>query len=67
MNISKIQETMNSSASSEPLISQRFELARLASEVFDEMASFLIDASYAHHRLSIQGNPQSDRSLFDEL
>lgn len=66
MDISKIRETIDSAVSSEPLINQRLELARLAADVFDEMASFLVKASYTHHGVSIQGNPESDPNVFDD-
>jgi hypothetical protein len=66
MDISEIQEVIVSAASSESLIELRFELARLASDVFGEMASFLLSASYARHEPPPENNRQVDRSLPDE-
>ena len=66
MDISEIQEVIVSAASSESLIELRFELARQASDVFGEMASFLLSASYARHEPPPENNRQVDRSLPDE-
>jgi hypothetical protein len=66
MDISKIQRTIDSAACSEQLINQRFELVRLAAEVFDEMALFLASASHTYHGSSIQGNLESNLNVLDE-
>jgi hypothetical protein len=66
MNKSEMREIIESAASSQSLIEQRFELARLASEVFQEMASFPLAASETHPSISFQDNEINDNSLLDD-